>query len=115
MKILKKSNDFKKGWVFKNNVLASESRDNTIKLWGGTKSELIRKLTGHDDYVNSLAVDNKNLLVSGSADNTIILWSTTTGESIRNLTAYSDGIHSVDFDKTNVLARARVTRKSTYR
>ena len=56
-------------------LLASGSRDNTIKLWNlETKTE-IATLEGHNGSVNSVAFNpNKAKLISGSDDGTIKLW-----------------------------------------
>jgi WD40 repeat protein len=56
-------------------LLASGSRDKTIKLWEVASGSLVRTLTGHTDSVFSVAFSpDGRLLASGSDDNTIRLW-----------------------------------------
>ncbi|MBX7183225.1 MAG: hypothetical protein K1X82_14030, partial [Bacteroidia bacterium] len=61
------------------NLLASASRDKTIKLWNLELEILIRldkaKFNGHAYSVNTLLWDaNSNLLLSGSDDRSILVW-----------------------------------------
>ena len=60
-------------------IVASGSRDYTLKLWNiETKTE-IATLEGHSSYVNSVAFNtNGTILVSGSRDKTIKLWNVET-------------------------------------
>ncbi|MDE0425579.1 MAG: leucine-rich repeat domain-containing protein [Candidatus Poribacteria bacterium] len=57
-----------------NYVLASASRDGTIRLWL-SDGESIATLEGHTDYVTSVRFTPMDELVSGSRDTTIRLWS----------------------------------------
>ena len=58
-----------------NNVnLASSFFDKMVKIWqklNETSFELKANLTGHTDWVNSLAVSSNDLLASASDDSTI--------------------------------------------
>ncbi|MHC5732158.1 MAG: WD40 repeat domain-containing protein, partial [Nostoc sp.] len=56
-------------------MIASGSRDRTIKLWNPATGEEILTLTGHTNTVTSVTFspDGKTL-VSGSEDNTIKIW-----------------------------------------
>ena len=57
------------------NILASGSKDSTIKLWDITTGELLNTLETHSDSVRSLAfAADGNKLVSGSEDGTIKIW-----------------------------------------
>ena len=65
-------------------TLASGSDDDTIRLWDVATGRPIGKpLTGHTDWVNSVAFspDGKTL-ASGSADHTIRLWDITYTDDI---------------------------------
>ncbi|MBI1747642.1 MAG: hypothetical protein HYR55_13810 [Acidobacteria bacterium] len=56
--------------------LASGSYDNTIKLWNAETWALIRTLTGHAGWVNSVAWSPEGCpLASGSEDGSVRLWS----------------------------------------
>ena len=54
-------------------LLASASRDRTIRLWN-TGGRHLRALRGHTDYVTSIAFAPTGELVSGSRDTTVRLW-----------------------------------------
>jgi len=58
-----------------NNLLASASIDNTIKIWNIENGKCLMTLTGHTDCIESLAYLGNNLLASGSEDTTIKIWS----------------------------------------
>jgi WD40 repeat protein len=47
-----------------------------VKIWDLISGKLIRTLSGHTDYVLSLARLNNNTLASGSADKSIKIWNT---------------------------------------
>jgi len=56
-------------------LLASGSRDKTIKLWDVKSRTNIATLSGHTGYVFSVAFSpDGNILASGSGDDTIKLW-----------------------------------------
>jgi WD40 repeat protein len=71
-------------------ILASGSRDNTIKLWDVATRRLIATLTGHSFGVISVAFSpDGKILVSGSSDRTIKLWDVATRRLIATLTGHS--------------------------
>ncbi|MBN3925798.1 serine/threonine-protein kinase [Nostoc sp. NMS4] len=79
-------------------ILASGSWDNTIKLWDVNTGKEIRTLTGHANWVNSVAFSpDGKFLASGSADCTIKLWQVNTGIEIQTFTGHSDSISSVAY------------------
>ncbi|NJN98403.1 MAG: hypothetical protein HC875_32080 [Anaerolineales bacterium] len=56
-------------------ILASGSRDGTIKLWSVNDGALLHTLQGHTGWVKSLDFSpNGELLASGSEDGTVRLW-----------------------------------------
>ncbi|MEH2107344.1 serine/threonine-protein kinase [Nostoc sp.] len=79
-------------------ILASGSWDNTIKLWDVNTGKEIRTLTGHANWVNSVAFSpDGKFLASGSADCTIKLWQVHNGIEIQTLTGHSDSVSSVAY------------------
>jgi parallel beta-helix repeat protein len=76
----------------------SGSFDDTIKLWDVATGREVRTLTGHTDWVMSVAFSpDGRLLASGSWDNTIKLWDVATGSLVRTLTGHTDDVNSVAF------------------
>ena len=79
-------------------MLASGSRDKTIRLWDVETEQLLHTLTGHTDTVNSVAFSlDGQTLVSGSWDGTIRLWNPHTGGHQKTLTDHRGGIAQVIF------------------
>ncbi len=70
-------------------MLASGSKDNTIKLWNVKTGREIRTLTGHSEWVSSVVFSNGGqIFASSSGDDTIKLWEVATGEEILTLTHF---------------------------
>ena len=65
--------------------------------------DLLRTLSGHGDYVYSVAFDSNDILASGSSDSTIKLWDKNTGDLLRTL-SHGDWVESVAFDSNDILA-----------
>jgi WD40 repeat protein len=67
-------------------------------LWDVNTGNCIKTLTGHTNWVWSVAFspDGKTL-VSSSYDRTVRLWDVTTGRCIRTLTGHTSEIYSVIF------------------
>ena len=63
-------------------ILASGSRDNTVRLWNVSTREQIATLNGHSSEVLSVAfTPDGTTLASGSNDGTVKLWDVATRES----------------------------------
>ncbi|MBP0020417.1 MAG: serine/threonine protein kinase [Cyanobacteria bacterium SBLK] len=103
----------------KGKMLASGSRDSTIKLWSLSTGRLLQTLKGHATWVNAVAFDRTGqVLASGSGDKTIKLWSIGTGRQIQTISGYSHSVDSLDFNVNGrILACAgdgkTVTARST--
>jgi WD40 repeat protein len=68
------------------NVLASGSRDRTVRLWGPATGKALAVLAGHEGAVLSVAFSSDGkLLASASRDETVCLWDSATGQKIRQL------------------------------
>jgi len=80
------------------NLLASSSDDNSIKIWDLTTFMCKLTLNGHTNKVTGLKFVSNDVIASGSMDNTIMLWNITSGNLIRTLKSHAGGIaYSVDF------------------
>ena len=79
-------------------MLASGARDNTISLQPLTDKSNPLSLTGHTDFVRSVAYSPDGTLVaSGSGDNSVILWDAVTGGIVQILTGHARMVRSVAF------------------
>jgi hypothetical protein len=81
-------------------ILASGSRDKTIKIWNVSTGQEINTLKGHSRSVNSVAFspDGKTLASSSrDRDNTIKIWNVATGQKITTLKGHSNLVLSVAF------------------
>jgi hypothetical protein len=61
-------------WSSDGKLLASASRDRTIRVWNTDYANLRLELTGHVSEVRSLAWCHGGLLASGSQDHTVRIW-----------------------------------------
>jgi WD40 repeat protein len=74
-------------------LLASGSRDQTIRLWQLPGGEPAQTLSGHTGSVNALAFSpNGRLLASGSLDQTIRLWRLPEGDLFKVLQGHGDAV-----------------------
>ncbi|MBD1828601.1 AAA-like domain-containing protein [Microcoleus vaginatus GB1-A2] len=89
-----------------NQIIASASKDKTVKLWS-TDGKLLRTLTGHTDEVDSIAFSpDSQTIASASKDQTIKLWNAD-GKMIRTITGHTDRVRNVAFSpQGNLIASA---------
>jgi WD40 repeat protein/methionine-rich copper-binding protein CopC len=79
-------------------LIASASRDGTIRLWRVSDGVLLRTLTGHTGSVNSVVFSpDGSLIASASSDRTIRLWRVSDGVLLRTLTGHTGDVNSVAF------------------
>lgn len=70
-------------------LLASGSRDCTIKLWNLRTGQVFCTLSGHTAPITAIALSaDANLLISGSEDQTLRFWRIKTGTLLRTLSGY---------------------------
>ena len=79
-------------------LVASASRDRTVRLWdtktGGTR----RTFEGHSNWVKAVAFSpDGQLVVSASCDGTVRLWDSKTGAARRTLEGHSNWVNAVTF------------------
>ena len=79
-------------------LLASGSKDKTIRLWDLDEEEILKVLEGHEDAVNSVhfSSDGK-LLVSGGQDGVIGIWDVKTGKRLQLWQAHTSAVQVVKF------------------
>ncbi|KAG7410105.1 Vegetative incompatibility protein HET-E-1 [Fusarium oxysporum f. sp. raphani] len=98
--------DFINSAVFSNDgkLIASGSRDNTVKIWNVATGEEERTLEGHANSVNSVVFSkDSKLIASGSSDNTVKIWNVATGEEAQALEGHANSVNSVVFSKDGKL------------
>lgn len=80
-------------------LLATGSRDNSIKLWEVSTSREIRTFLGHLNPVNIVAFDpSGQWIASGSSDNNIIIWEVATGKILRKIEGHTRRVSSLSFN-----------------
>ncbi len=85
-------------WSPDGRMLASGSRDETIRIWDAQTGASLQTLTGHDSEVISVAWSpDGRMLASGSYDETIRIWDAQTGASLQTLTGYDGAVYSVEW------------------
>ncbi|MCV6637653.1 hypothetical protein, partial [Candidatus Albibeggiatoa sp. nov. NOAA] len=84
-------------WIEEQNLLASGSNDQTIRLWDVETQKLSgQPLEGHSSSVSSLIwIKGKDLLASGSDDGTICLWDVETQTEKGKLEGHSSSVTSL--------------------
>jgi len=80
------------------NLLASASRDDTIRLWDVRGQKHIATLTGNGGNVNSVAFSpDGDTLVSGGNDKTVRLWDVATRTELAKLKGHEGAVRCVAF------------------
>ena len=79
-------------------ILASGSRDRTIRLWNVESGQCLQILAGHTSDVQSVAFSHDgNTLASGSNDKTIRLWNISTGQCLQVFRGHTNNLTFVTF------------------
>ncbi|MBE9091090.1 hypothetical protein IQ232_15300 [Microcystis aeruginosa LEGE 11464] len=83
-------------------MIATASRDKTVKLWQRDDGKLIRTLRGHTDGVLSVSFNPKDqMLASAGYDKNILFWNTNDGSLIKTLSGNTDGVRHLSFSPNN--------------
>lgn len=78
------------------NMLASASRDRTVRLWSPDDGKEGYVLSGHRGAIRDLAFSpDGNRLISGSADMTAKTWDTSDGQLMQSLDAHAGAVDAV--------------------
>ncbi|HHP7232103.1 MAG TPA: caspase family protein [Xenococcaceae cyanobacterium] len=92
--------------LFSNSIIATASRDSTIKLWDEAGA-LITTLSGHQGWVNRIEL-SQSYLVSSGEDGKIIFWEINpdSGKQIKTIAASEDSITdiAISSDQKTVVA-----------
>ena len=87
-------------YSYKDNILFTGSKDESIRIWDLHSNKQIGIFEGHTSGVSALEVSNNGeFLVSGSWDNTIRVWSITTQRQIFTLRGHTDWITELKITK----------------
>lgn len=84
-----------------NSLLASGSKDRSIRLWQLPEGKFIRLLEGHQKGVTSLAFSERQWIASGSEDRTVRLWQISDGTTVLVLRGHSGTVTSLVFTIDN--------------
>ena len=87
-------------------MIATASRDKTVKLWDRNERKLVRTLRGHTDGVLSVSFNHEDrMLASAGYDSNVLLWNTNDGNLIKMLSGHKDTVRRVSFSpKSQMLA-----------
>jgi WD40 repeat protein len=81
-----------------NRIITVGDKDNTIKVWDLATGEELKRLQGHENIINALAVspDGRHI-ASGSDDKTIKLWDAQTGTEVMTLHGHQAPVYALAF------------------
>ncbi|KAL0226710.1 hypothetical protein P9112_014034 [Eukaryota sp. TZLM1-RC] len=82
-------------------LLASASKDTTIKIWNIATMACVNTLCGHSSTITQVRWSGSNLIISASQDRTIKIWNPIKGMLIRSLSGHGHWVNrmalSTDF------------------
>ncbi|KAG9015100.1 protein with putative role during mitosis [Tulasnella sp. JGI-2019a] len=81
--------------------IATGARDKTIKLWDAMTGQILRNLTGHDNWVRALVFHpTGKFLLSAADDKTIRVWDLKTGRCTKTVEAHSHFVQCMTWGRT---------------
>jgi len=81
-----------------NRIITAGDKDNTIKVWDLATGEEFKRLQGHENVINALAVSPEGRhIASGSDDKTIKLWDAQTGAEVMTLRGHQAPVWALAF------------------
>lgn len=78
-------------------MIASGSKDNTIKIWNLDDCSLARTINNGCDVYSIAFSPDGNIIASGGSDGKIKLWNSYDGELIKTLSGHDGKVYSLDF------------------
>ena len=81
-----------------------------MEIWYTVKGNETRTLTGHTNWVETLAILANGTLTSGSAEKTIKIWDTFKGIAIKTITGHTNDVRSLTVLPDGNLADASVDK-----
>lgn len=99
------------------NLLATSSRDTTIRLWDANTGKFQRTFLGHAAQVNGVTFnENGSKLISGDYDGVVILWDPQTANALQKLKTPDGGtadIAAIDDGKT-IITTSMIMEKPNF-
>ena len=98
-------------------ILASGSRDGTIRLWDPQTTKNIAVLTGHQNGVTHITIsgDSRKLASVGADEKFVRLWNINTHRHITNLKGKFNTIHSLAYSPdSDIIAAGILTEPSSF-
>jgi WD40 repeat protein len=87
----------------KENLIASGSADNTIKIWNILDQTCEQTLSGHNGYVDQIIkLKNENFLASKSFIDQILIWDYTKGKIISKLVNSSTALNMFELNENKI-------------
>ncbi|OCK98532.1 WD40 repeat-like protein, partial [Cenococcum geophilum 1.58] len=79
-------------------LVASASRDGTVRLWDAATGAAAQTLKGHTNWVNAVVFSpDGKLVASTSRDRTVRLWDAATGAAVQTLKGHTAWVNAVVF------------------
>ena len=77
--------------------MITASGDRTIKIWHLNSSQPVRTLTGHNNWINGIAINAQGQILASAGRDGVKLWNLTNGELINTLMPHSDWVNAIAF------------------